>query len=405
MDERFWRDIKAMRRAVECMTEGIDMGQLATAAEQVRLTASAFDSALLPAATQIASFGAELARAAEPHRSAIADIEATRRAVECMTEGIDMGQLVTAAEQVRLAASAFDSALLPTATQIASFGAELARAVEPYRSAVASVSAWEASLTARMTALKIPWVLRDDPNRSITGFARLSRLSDAVHMPSPFSEPIRELVAHELGTSSVEAHPDQTASGRDAAAVKAGFNPELIGFPSSAYAAVVFAAGFNLHLPSLPPPQAIESSHPNAVFDPMHGRVLTELEQRLRYTVEKRLSGLVGQNWIRHRVSEEARKRWLKRQKQDRDDGRPVFPLIQYADFMDLADVISRSDNWDEAFGSIFRNKEDFSTSLRRLKPVRNAIAHSRPLGKSDVLVLLNEATRIFSALKIRFLS
>ena len=169
-----------MRRAVECMTEGIDMGQLATAAEQVRLTASAFDSALLPAATQIASFGAELARAAEPHRSAIADIEATRRAVECMTEGIDMGQLVTAAEQVRLAASAFDSALLPTATQIASFGAELARAVEPYRSAVASVSAWEASLTARMTALKIPWVLRDDPNRSITGFARLSRLSEAL---------------------------------------------------------------------------------------------------------------------------------------------------------------------------------------------------------------------------------
>ena len=139
-------------------------------------------------------------------------------------------------------------------------------------------------------------------------------------MPGPFSEPIRELVAHELGTSSVEAHPDQTASGRDAAAVKAGFNPELIGFPSSAYAAVVFAAGSNLHLPSLPPPQAIESSHPNAVFDPMHGRVLTELEQRLRYTMEKRLSGLVGQNWIRHRVSEEARKRWLKRQKQDRDE-------------------------------------------------------------------------------------
>ena len=155
---------------------------------------------------------------------------------------------------------------------------------------------------------------------TITGFARLSRLSDAVHMPGPFSEPIRELVAHELGTSSVEAHPDQTASGRDAAAVKAGFNPELIGFPSSAYAAVVFAAGSNLHLPSLPPPQAIESSHPNAVFDPMHGRVLTELEQRLRYTMEKRLSGLVGQNWIRHRVSEEARKRWLKRQKQDRDE-------------------------------------------------------------------------------------
>ena len=37
------------------------------------------------------------------------------------------------------------------------------------------------------------------------------------------------------------------------------------------------------------------------------------------------------------------------------------FPLIQYADFMEhLADVISQSDNWDEAFGSIFRNKARF---------------------------------------------
>ena len=41
-------------------------------------------------------------------------------------------------------------ALLPTATKIASINAKLARAVEPYWAVIASVSAWEASLTARM---------------------------------------------------------------------------------------------------------------------------------------------------------------------------------------------------------------------------------------------------------------
>ena len=296
-----------------------------------------------------------------------------------------------------------NSAFLPIATRIASLNTELARAVEPYRDAIASVSAWEATLTARMTALKIPWALRDHLDQSMMGFARLSRLSDAVHTPRPYSRPVRELVASELGAGVVESDQDEdTPIGRDENAVKAGLNPELIAFPTAAYSGVVLAAGFKFHLIPTPVPQAAESPDPGAVFDPMHGAVLTGLEQRLRHIVEERLSGLAGPNWFKHRVSGKVRKNWLDRQEQERQAGRPVFPPIQYADFMDLADVISQSDNWREAFKSIFQNKEDFLVSLRRLHPIRKAIAHSRPLGKSDVLTLVNEATRIFNALEIQ---
>ena len=97
-----------------------------------------------------------------------------------------------------------NSAFLPTATRIASLNAELARAVEPYWAVIASVSAWEASLTARMAALGNPWALQDRLDQSMRGFARLSRLSDAVHTSRPYSEPVGELVANELGVG-VEA--------------------------------------------------------------------------------------------------------------------------------------------------------------------------------------------------------
>ena len=278
--------------------------------------------------------------------------------------------------------------------------AEVARMVEPFRAVIASVSAWEASLTARIAELRKPWALLDHSDQSMMGFARLSRLSDAVHTAAPYSESVGELVANELG-GGVEADPyDDTPSERDENAVKAGFNLELITFPPAAYSEVVVAAGFKFHFAPPPVPQAVESASPGAVFDPMHGAMLTGLEQRLRRIVEDRLSGLDGPNWFKHRVSGEVRKKCLARQEQERQADRPVFAPIQYADFMDLADIIGRSDNWSDAFKPIFRNKENFLVSLRRLHPIRKAIAHSRPLGRFDVLTLVSEATRIFSALE-----
>ena len=137
----------------------------------------------------------------------------------------------------------------------------------------------------------------------------------------------------------------------------------------------------------------------------MHWRLLTELEQRLRHIVEKTLTELVGSNWIKQRVSQSVRQRWEERQENDRIAGRPVYATIQYADFMDLADVVGQTNNWDDVFQPIFQNREDFTVSLRRLHPVRKSIAYSRPLCRADVLTLVNEATRILGALGMRVLN
>ena len=272
------------------------------------------------------------------------------------------------------------------------------------RDAFASISDWEASLTARMATLQTQWVLRDYPDQSLIGFARLLRLSDAVHTEEPYSEPVGELLADELGDGVEEEQKEDSPTARDATAIAAGLNPALIAFPPATYSEVVIGAGFKFHLPPPPIPQAIESTDPDAMFDPMHGQVITALEQQLRKIVEECLRALEGEKWMKRRVPEDMRKRWLERQEEARQDGRSVYPPIQYADFMDLAHVIRQANNWREAFEPIFQNPDDLMASFRRLHPVRKAIAHSRPLDRVDVLFLFSEATRIFNALGIPIL-
>lgn len=146
-------------------------------------------------------------------------------------------------------------------------------------------------------------------------------------------------------------------------------------------------------------PQAIEAADPDAVYDSNHATLLSVLEQELRHLVEEKLRLIEGASWVKRRVSEPVRKQWAERQEEDRQSERPVYGLIHYADFMDLSDVITQSNNWREAFAIIFKNSEDLRVSLRRLHPVRKAIAHSRPLCRADVLLLVAEATGILKAL------
>lgn len=350
-----------------------------------------------------------------PLNDVMKSFEASMRAIAALQESIDtqrkfhenyqahIAQSIEAQKRIKTALKRITVPYIPELQRINSFAKDLARHVESYKAALPSIPAWESSLATRMRAIKTPWVLPDFFDKPMIGFARLSRLSDAAHTAEPYSTPVAELVAAELG-NAVEFLPGQTEDERDAKAMEAGLNPELIAFPPAAYCDVVCAAGFRFRITPMAVPQAVESRDIGAVPDPKHWQMLTELERLLRHTVEKALTKLAGPNWIEQRVPQNVCRRWKRRQEKERTAGRPVYSPIQYADFMDLADVIGQPGNWEEAFQPIFRNQEDFHVSLCRLHPVRNAIAHSRPLGRADVLTLVSEATRIFSALGIRVL-
>jgi hypothetical protein len=228
-------------------------------------------------------------------------------------------------------------------------------------------------------------------------------LSDAARAAAPFAGDVSELFASELGGGVEEL--ETSAVSRDAAAVSIGLQADLIAFPPAGYSTIVFTAGFRFNIQVPPLPQAIEAADPDAVYDPNHATLLSTVEQHLRQLVEQQLSALGGPSWVKRRVSEAVRKRWYHRQEEDRQLSRPVYSPIQYADFMDLADVIAQNNNWREAFAPIFDNSDDLRMSLQRLHPVRKAIAHSRPLCRADVLTLVAEATRLLKALGIPILA
>ncbi|MDE0509390.1 MAG: Swt1 family HEPN domain-containing protein [Gammaproteobacteria bacterium] len=308
-----------------------------------------------------------------------------------------------AVEVSGMASVAFARVRTEELNRLAGVGASFARAVEASGMASVASARVRTEELNRLVGVGSAFARSVEAFESATGFSHLSQLSHVVHAEEPFSRIVGELINDEFGDVST---PDlnNSADERDEAAIQAGLNPELIAFPHTTYEKVLIHAGFKLSIATVPVPDAIEEADACADFNPQHWQILNELEQRLRQNVEQNLKQLSGSSWIRQRVPQAVRERWLARQEEDRAAGRPVYEAIQYADFMDLIVLITRSDNWREIFQPIFRDKDDIAVSLRRLHPVRKALAHSRPLGRTDVLTLVSEAIRLFRALGLRVL-
>lgn len=286
------------------------------------------------------------------------------------------------------------------AETMTSLAGNLARVVDPFPGVFSSTSDWASSLTVRMNALKQAWMLPDNPSLSLVGFARLSRLSDAVHTLQPYSAPLGELVAEELG-NGYSAGPEDTEDDRDEAAVAAGLKPDLIAFPPSAYDTVTTVAGFAFHYDQMPPPKPEGIGEGGAEYNLEHVRLFTEIRWRLRHVVEKTLSEKFGPKWLEQGVPRGMRRDWKKRREDDRKAMGRVYPWIQYANFMDLRTIICR--NWKNGFKPIFQSQNILNVSFQRLHSVRIAFGHGRPLCRAEVLFLVAEATHIFNVLRVPF--
>jgi exonuclease VII small subunit len=112
---------------------------------------------------------------------------------------------------------------------------------------------------------------------------------------------------------------------------------------------------------------------------------LYELENKLRELIVNVLGK--SENWwdseaIPNDVREKANQRkatdekpwpWL-----EKGDFEPIF----YVDFADYAKIISK--NWQTVFKEIFEDRQEIMLKLKELDPIRNAIAHSRPLKTNE---------------------
>lgn len=287
----------------------------------------------------------------------------------------------------------------PLAASIQTFSETAARAVTPLKEHFARVDLWQTSLAERMAGLTTPWAIEDHLGVSMVGFARIARLHDLSVGGSPFGPATSEIVDEELG-EPVPYDAEATLEDREAARIDAGLNPEIVAFPSSVYPGVLFSAGFELRIKAIDPVRS-ERGDESGIFDAQHAGLFSQIENRLRELIEAELSRLAGNSWQR-RIHGDVRKKWKERKTKDHEQRGDSYPLLFYADFMELADVICQGDNWKEAFQQFFTSQQDFQVSMQRLAPVRNAIGHNRPLVRADQVTLFSEAFRILSALGVR---
>lgn len=119
--------------------------------------------------------------------------------------------------------------------------------------------------------------------------------------------------------------------------------------------------------------------------------LLSDFERGLRDFIHRGMCETFGTGWEKIRLPCGMYEEWEERRKKARTAGESSERLIDYADFTDYVDIISRKDNWKEVFRSRLERREFVQESLYRLHSVRLCTMHSRILPHKMWQVLQTE--------------
>ena len=187
-----------------------------------------------------------------------------------------------------------------------------------------------------------------------------------------------------------------------------GLDAALTEFPADAFDEATTVAGIKRRPPRPIPAYRYEAEYQlgeeeqgfertNAAHDR-----LQRFECRVREFIDRKMRAVLGEAWIKRRVSGEIRGEWMNKQKKAVDEGEPQRPLIAYADFTDYEKIMVRNDNWKDVFQRVFRRKTLVQESLRRLYPIRRCTMHARIITQDDQLYLCAETHRLLMAMGVQ---
>lgn len=282
---------------------------------------------------------------------------------------------------------------------------------ESIQSAMQPFIAQSAAITAAMESIRTPWLDTIDAVRSARSFASLQNIGATLAQHTAFSDSVTGSLRDYLGdwrdkiTFSDEII--RSISARSDLYESRGFDTGLTEFPNPAFEGALSEAGLWEPVPDIEIVPALYLPAPSEQEEPGFARTnrahdhLQRFEAHVRQFIEKQMCEVFGDNWIKHRVPHDFRKRWKDNQDKARDNGAEVFPLIEYADFTDYEIIIVRGDNWNDVFQSIFRRKESVRESWQRLYPIRLATMHARMISQDDELYLVAEVKRILKAVGV----
>lgn len=224
------------------------------------------------------------------------------------------------------------------------------------------------SLWRNVSRIAEPWILLDDPYRSFEAFGALSELAN-VH----------------------------TAASSDDTVV----DPRIDDLPAPAARPLGRAAGLKIH--EVEARVNLASPRTNGILLVGTGTwgheahvQIQGVEVMLRERLDQHMTGQIGPNWHKHRVSKSVLDTWRSRQAEARVGGSDN--VLDFATFGELRDVVLRGDVWPVISAGIGMTKEEFAVLLDHLMEIRHAVDHGRPLLRRHFVWCFADVDRILQA-------
>ena len=119
--------------------------------------------------------------------------------------------------------------------------------------------------------------------------------------------------------------------------------------------------------------------------DDVAARLIRRTERALRRQIDRVFRKRHGDNWPAAIMPERAAS-WSKKRKEDEQHNLPVHDLICYAEFAELADILTA--HWSEHFAHHGTTLKKVTGRIRALSPHRNYEFHSRPVTTEQLLAI-----------------
>jgi Swt1-like HEPN len=268
-----------------------------------------------------------------------------------------------------------------------------------------------AGIRQALQGIGAPWLDAQNALRSIGGFVELQRIGLSLSNVPSFDFDLTERLRLDLGDWRVaidwprDIFTDVAA--RTAFYESRGLDLRLTDFPAAAFEQGAALAGLNPAPPALlefyRPAEEGDEDLEEAGFErtnDAHDR-LQRFESQLRSFIDERMRAAFGENWIKHRVPGDMRRRWIDKKQKETESREREWPLIAYADFADYVPIITRKDNWEDVFKPVFGRAESVIESFQRLYPIRICTMHARLITQDDELYLYVETKRLLTAIGV----
>jgi hypothetical protein len=258
------------------------------------------------------------------------------------------------------------------------------------------------TLQRAMEKMEVPWLDQQQVMRSVTGFAEILLIGEAVRTMPAFDDSLATVLRESLGDwrDPIQWRPEifTDLAARADFYVGLGFNPALTDFPLPAFEQGLEIAGLESSQPESTDRSEDGSEEAVARTNAAHDQ-LQRVERSLRRFIDKKLTRACGPDWPRHRLPNGIYDSWQEKKRKAEEAGADERPLIEYSDFNDYALVICRKDNWREVFGAFFRREESVRETFQRLHPFRLDVAHARLITQDDEFFLRVEVKRLEKAM------